>query len=448
MKRIFFFIAIAIALTGCQDNDNFTASKGALLTFPSDTLMMDTVFAKTPSSTYSFWVYNNTSDGIRLQNVRLERRNQTGFRVNVDGIYLDNSNGSQVNDLELRGRDSLLVFVELTAQETRQADPQPITDNLVFALENGTEQKVVLQAWAWDADKVGDLLVAADTTIESSKPLVVMGGIHVAQGATLTLRNTTLYFHDQAGMDVDGKLLAENCVMRGDRLDRMFPYLPYDRVSGQWGGIRFGETSTGNELVATEIRNAMTGVTLDSAALDSTQYRLMMRACVVHNCQGEGLLSQNARILLDHCQLTNAAGNCLSIIGGMADIRYCTIAQFYAFSQHGAALRFSNLTYTSDYDVPLLGLTCEGSIITGYADDEMAGVAGGEEVPFRYQFANCLMRTPKVETGDSVSFTQIIWESPKDSIGGQKHFVRIDSDNLIYDFHLDSLSTAKGLGCY
>ncbi len=67
---------------------------------------------------------------------------------------------------------------------------------------------------------------------------------------------------------------------------------------------------------------------------------------------------------------------------------------------------------------------------------------------FNYHFANTLLRTPKVETADSVYFSDIQWESPKDSIQGTKHFVTIDEDNLIYDFHLDSLSTAKGLGCY
>ena len=45
-------------------------------------------------------------------------------------------------------------------------------------------------------------------------------------------------------------------------------------------------------------------------------------------------------------------------------------------------------------------------------------------------------------------FQQIIWETPEDPIQGKDHFVKIDEENLDYDFHLDSLSTAKGLGCY
>ena len=66
---------------------------------------------------------------------------------------------------------------------------------------------------------------------------------------------------------------------------------------------------------------------------------------------------------------------------------------------------------------------------------------------FNYKFSNCLLRTPAVDD-DTVSFKQILWETPKDTIQGKKHFVKIDEENLDYDFHLDSLSTAWGKGCY
>ena len=86
--------------------------------------------------------------------------------------------------------------------------------------------------------------------------------------------------------------------------------------------------------------------------------------------------------------------------------------------------------------------------MTGYADDVvMAEMRNEEPGSFDYEFNRCLLRTPEVED-EPEHFIDIIWETPKDSIEGKKHFVKIDEDNLIYDFHLDSLSTAKGLGCY
>lgn len=448
MKRIFYFFTILLALVACEDDDSFSTSTGLRLTFSVDTLQMDTVFSRTPSSTYTFWVHNTNDDGIRLSTVKLRRGNQSGFRVNVDGVYLDNSNGSQTSDVEIRRNDSILVFVELTAAETRQTAPQLVEDDLLFLLESGTEQKVCLRAWAWDARKVYDPVFANDSVIESDIPLVIYGDMVVNEGVMLTLRNSTLYFHDGSGLDVFGTLKTENCLMRGDRLDHMFDYLPYDRVSGQWNGVHLYGTSTDNRLVDTEIRNANYGILLDSAALDTSRYRLQMERCVIHNCVQAGLEAVNAYIRLDYCQLTNMGGNCLSINGGMATVNHCTLAQFYPFSANrGAALRFAN--YWGAYDIPLLQLSCVGSILTGYEDDVVMGEARQEgDAAFAYDFADCLLRTPKVETDDSVHFADIIWETPKDSIQGKKHFVMIDEDNLVYDFHLDSLSTAQGKGCY
>ena len=442
MKRIFFFIFVLALFVACADDDSFSASSGLRIEFPADTIKLDTVFSRTSSSTYSFWVHNRNNDGVRMTSVYLKRGNQTGFRVNVDGIYLDNSNGSQTNGIEIRKNDSILVFVEITPYETYRNEPESITDNLVFSMESGVEQSVCLQAWAWDAVKMYSPVIEKDSVIESDKPLLVYGDFVVNEGVKLTIRNTTLYFHDGAGLDVRGTLYTDNCIMRGDRLDRMFTYLPYDRLSGQWRGIRFYESSDGNILNNTQIRNACQGVVCDSAAFDSENYRLQLYQCVVHNSQGDGIGLTNAHARLEYCQLSNSMGNCLAINGGMVEIVNCTLAQFYPFvGGRGAALYFSN-----QY-APLYNVICSGSILTGYDDDVVMGYMTSGEQEFNYSFDNCLLRTPAVED-EPQHFSNIIWESPNDSIQGKDNFIKVDEDNLDYDFHLDSLSRAVGLGCY
>lgn len=443
MKRVLLpLLLLGSLFAACSDDDTFSTDRSNRLTFSTDTVKMDTVFSTVGSSTYTFWVFNNSADGIRLTTVKLKNGNQTGFRANVDGSYLDNTMGSVVSDLEVRKGDSIRVFVELTAPENKQLEPQQLEDALVFTLESGVEQRVVLRAHSWDAIPVRGLTIAADTLIESARPIVVYGeGIKVDSGAVLTIRNTTLYFHDGAGLNVGGSLVTENVVMRGDRLDHMFDYLPYNRVSGQWKGVTFSRSSHKNLMTDTEIRNAMTAVLLeDSARLDSATQRLTMTRCLVHNAKGDGVVAYNSNIGLYNCQLTNTLGDCLAVYGGIADIDKCTMAQFYPFSANrGVALRFTNYA-----DLVLL---CTNNIFTGYEDDEIMGEANDSTKAFQYLFYNCLMRTPQVE-GDTVSFKQILWETPKDSIQGKKHFVKIDEENLDYDFHLDSLSTAQGMGCY
>lgn len=442
MKRIFYFLLIVLGYVACNDDDSFSTSQADLLTFTADTLKMDTVFSNVGSTTYTFWVYNNNDHGIRLNSVRLKNGNQTGFRVNVDGSYLDNALGAIITDLEVRKGDSLRVFVELTSPETNQLEPQVVADDLLFLLESGVEQRVRLQAYVWDAEKLTDLVVSRDTTIDTRIPIIIYGrGLRVDSGAVLTLRGTTLYFHDGAGIDVYGQLRTEDCVFRGDRLDHMFDYLPYDRVSGQWRGLWFAPSSTGNTLRRTEIRNAMTAVCLsDSAESDDTQLRLQMSHCIVHNAKGHGIVSYHSNLALNYCQLTNTLGDCLAVYGGRCIVDHCTLAQFYPFSaDRGAALRF-----VANGDVTFV---CLNSIVTGYAEDVVMGEQPDTTAVYEYMFSDCLLRTPKIEN-DTIGFRNIIWETSKDSIQGKHHFVNIDEENLYYDFHLDSLSTALGKGCY
>ena len=453
MKRIFLYLLILIGVAACSDDDSFTTSPTATLSFSADSVKMDTVFSTIGSRTYDFWVYNRSQSGVRLQSVRLRQGNQTGFRVNVDGTYLDNALGSVVTDLEVRKGDSIRVFVELTAPENGQSEPQKIEDDLLFRLESGVEQRVVLRGYAWDALQLkSGLVVSSDTLIESSRPIVLYGqGLRVDSAATLTLKNTTLYFHDGAGVDVYGTLKAENTLFRGDRLDHMFDYLPYDRVSGQWRGIHLYSSSTGNELIGSEVRSAMDGIVCDSAKLSPTNLRLYMEHSVVHNCKGHGVQAFNAFIGLVNCQLTNTLGDCLAVYGGACEVRQCTLAQFYPFSaDRGAALRFTN--YRGDYAYPLEKMLVTGSIVTGYADDVVMGEARADDstTVFAYHFENTLLRTPQPDSAsiDTTAFVRILWESAKDSVQGKQHFVLIDEDNLQYDFHLDSISTAHGLGCY
>ena len=165
IRRLFFFICIcAVLLTACKDDDTFSTNRSNVLSFSVDTVKIDTLFSTVPSATYGFWVHNHSGDGIRIATARLERGGQSGFRVNVDGTYLDPVG----HDFEVRKGDSLLVFVEVTTHENGMDGPQLVEDNLLFTLESGVVQKMNLRTWSWDAEKISSLRINADTTIESS----------------------------------------------------------------------------------------------------------------------------------------------------------------------------------------------------------------------------------------------------------------------------------------
>ncbi len=446
MRKRFLLIALTTLLMmvcSCSDDDSFTTSRSNLLVFSTDTVKLDTVFSNVPTPTKSFWVYNRSGDGIRCANIRLEHGNQTGFRVNVDGTYLGPSNGYQSNQVEIRNKDSIRVFVELTSTYTYSDDPKYLEDNLLFTLDSGVEQRVNLNAFSWDATLVNHLHVSKDTVLATTKPMVVYGGIVVDSAATLTIdAGTTLYFHNNAGIDVYGKLICNgkpdaNVVLRGDRIDRMFDYLPYDNVSGQWLGIRIFESSYGNVLQYTDVHSTFNGIVVDSC--DINRSSLLLSSSTVHNCQGYGLYLENCMAEIDNSQITNTLYDCLMIHGGQVKVNNCTLAQFYPFdSNRGMALMLSSKYF------PVVNFLCQNSLITGYADDVLI-CERKDSVAFKFLFDHCIIRTPIIKTDDSLYFKNVIYEDLKDSVSyGHKHFVKVDIDKQQYDFHLDSVSAAIG----
>lgn len=438
----------ALMLGACTDDDSFSTSPSNVLTFSTDTVRFDTLFATVPSSTRTFWVYNKSGDGIRCSTVRLAGGNQVGFRVNVDGEYLSPETGYQVHDVEIRKNDSVRVFVELTAPVNTSDGPQFIEDELVFGLESGVEQRVNLNAYAWNATMLRNVVISGDTVIGGSeKPIVVYGQMRVDSMATLRIApGTTLYFHGDAGIDVYGRLLSEgtadeNIVLRGDRTDRMFDYLPYDMVSGQWLGIRLRSSSYGNSISYTDIHSTFDGIVCDSS--DVSQQKLRLYCSTVHNCQGDGLRVVAGKVEAGNCQLTNALGNCVAVYGGDVTLTHCTLAQFYPFdSARGAALMFTNVY--NEGTLPLVRMDCINSIVTGYGDNMFISRKSEKEADFDYRFVSSLVRAPEVD--DAEHFVDVLFENvdDADAVNGDENFKLVDIDMQRYDFHLDGNSPAIG----
>lgn len=439
IHTILLFSLMSMLAIGCTDDEHFTSNPSARLTFSEETINFDTVFATIPTSTRSFWVFNKGNEGIRLASVRLEGGNQNGFRVNVDGQYLGPSTGFQVHDVEIRKGDSIRVFVELTSPSP-SADITELTDRLLFEHQSGAKQAVELTATSWRATILSNYHVSSDEMFTDERPIVVYGRLTVDAAATLTLApGTTLFFHGDAGMDVYGRLVcdgtaAKNVTLRGDRLDRMFTYLPYDGLGGQWQGVVIHEGSYDNVLRYTDLHGAMHGIQLTSD--DPSRLSLTLDAATVHNCQGHGLKTVNAQVLINNTQMSNTLGDCLHAEGGRLMINNSTLAQFYPFdSARGNALYFNN-------DSPIV-LQCYNSIITGYANDVLQGEQMSEENAFEYIFTNCLMRTPEPQEEHKAYFVDVIYEDTDNAeAGGEHNFIRVDIDSLRYDFRLADSSQA------
>src|SRR5690554_1465681 len=123
---VFFLI---FGLTSCRDDFHFEPSSGTELAFSKDTVYLDTIFSNIGSSTYNLKVYNNSDKDIKIPSIRLNKGENSGFRLMVDGI-----SGKSFENVELLAKDSLFIFVETTVDIKEQTNDKEFiyTDEVVF----------------------------------------------------------------------------------------------------------------------------------------------------------------------------------------------------------------------------------------------------------------------------------------------------------------------------
>lgn len=445
MKKLvytFYILLMSVFIVACSDDADFSSSTSLRLAFSTDTISFDTLFTDRVSPSASLLVYNRNKNGLRINEVRLASGGTSGFSVIVDGQY-----GTNMSNLEVRAKDSIFVVASVKLDRNGLDMPHLVEDSLLFTLESGVVQKVMLVAHGRDVTFIYSGNVAADTTITPGH-YVVYDSLCVNAGATLTVEpGTTFYFHDKAFLKVDGTLnvkgdITSPVVFRGDRTDNLFDYLPYDRVPGKWGGVLFTPTSNGNVLEYCDIHSAEYGVKVESG--DTTVLRLSVFSSKIQNFTGHALETYAARVNVANSLIANAQGNCVKVVGGDVSFTHCTIANFYVWKKRDVALALHNSL--EGEPMPLYGATFRNCVITGTFEDELMGyfTEFGDSIPnaVNYYFENSLINT--VETQDSC-FVNIVFDNKETKPFAKEHFLKIDNKAFDYDFHLTENSTARGI---
>ncbi len=441
--KIFFFMIMSVIAVACNDNTDFSTDINHRLTFSSDTIVFDTLFTTIGSSRSGIMVYNHNDKDLRIKNVELKSGGKSGFRVMVDGQY-----GTVMQDIEIRSKDSIYVFAELTPPENGATTPLMIKDTLNFNLESGLSQQLLLLAYGRDVKFMRGIIVNSDSLITPGH-YVVYDSLVVAEGVKLSIdAGATLYFHDKVPMTVRGTLSAigtkeSPVVFRGDRTDKMFSYLPYDRIPGQWGGIVFASTSNANAMEYCDIHSADYGIKMEPG--DTTVQRLTMNASRLENFYGHALELVQSHVDVTNTLIANAGGNCVKLVGGNVNFIHCTIANFFVYKERDVALTLHNSFGTTL--APLYAANFLNCIITGIRNDEVMGYLKDlEGIPNgrNYRFENSLVNT--IAPADDENFVGVVFDKEDTPPFAKEHFKRIDHDVFLYDFHLTDVSSARSMG--
>lgn len=426
-------LGFVVLLSSCR-NDFETVPNTGMLEFSRDTVYLDTVFTNIGSSTYNLKVYNRGDEDINIPTVQLGQGESSLYRLNVDGIP-----GKTFEDVVIRAKDSIFVFVETTVDIedfAATANQFLYTDQIQFdsgANQQDVELVTLVQDAVFlfperDADGVvetldlgtdadgepilieGFILEDDELTFTNEKPYVIYGYAAVNSGSTLTVNpGARIHFHADSGILVannatmisngapsgDPEALENEVIFEGDRLEPGFADVP-----GQWGAIWLTQGSTGHTFTNTTIKNATVGLLMDSndGSADPT---LVLNNVQIYNSSNVGLLARTGYVDGQNVVINNAGQSALALsFGGRYNFRHCTFVNYWNDSFRSfPAVQLDNVLVVSETDIrfeDLIEANFTNCIIYGNENIELGLIDGGGAA-FNYNFTNTLLRFNDVQ---------------------------------------------------
>ena len=442
LLHIFAVAVILVALFACED-EGYMNSPDAQLNFSVDTITFDTIFTTIGSTTQRFTVQNPYEETVLISNIRLAGGNNSNFRLNINGEV-----GNELVDVEVPGRDSIYIFVEVTVDPTGQNLPMVVQDSILFTT-NTNMQDINLIAYGQDFVLVKGETIET-TTWTADKPYLIYDYAYVDSLSTLTIEaGARIHFHKGAGMYVRGTVVAdgtsdEPIQFMSDRLEDS-----YKNVPDQWNSIILFSGSHDNVFNYVRIKNANIGLqvgTIEQEGFASVQ----LSNSTIENMGYAGLFALKSKI----SGFNNVIANCgyyaaALLIGGEYEFNHTTIANYWgnygSQVRSTAALVISNVLVVDDgnggkvtYNGDLLKANFGNSIVYGNINKELELGDNGENM-FNYLFDHCIIQIPDTtDTSNKDHFKQV-W------LGNNYDPDFIDPYGY-FNYELDSLSAAIDVG--
>ena len=435
-------ILCILALFACT-KDSLTTNSSDSISFDTDTLFFDTVFTTVGSSTRKFKIYNKHNSKIKISNLKLAGGSNSIFRLNVNGIP-----GIEFKDLEIRAKDSMWVYADVTVDPGNTNLPFVVTDSIEFTT-NGNFQDVKLVAFGQNAifHKSGNgntsFYIDCDDIWENDTPHVVYGIAVIDTNCSLTIeKGTRVYFHNngaivalnKSSLKINGTK-DEPVILEGDRLEPS-----YDNIAGQWQGIYLFPLSIDNEVNWAVIKNARLGIqadTLNSSV--SSNPTLTIRNSMIYNCSSIGISGRGSWIEGSNCVFVNCGDYCGAFsLGGKYSFKHCTFGNYSPNGIDKAAVVLNNWFEDNNRNIiprDLETADFTNCIIYGAQENELL-LSKIDEATFNHHFKNCLI---KVNTND------VDTESPNFvncAVNENPDF----KDIYFHDFNLNENSSAINLG--
>jgi hypothetical protein len=429
LLHVLLFLLLITSIFSCK-KESFITSGDALLTTSVDTLHFDTVFTSTGSVTGSFKIFNQNDQKLLLSAVQLMGGNTSAFKLNVDGAP-----GTSFSNIEIAPNDSIYVFVSMTVNPSAANLPFIVRDSVRINY-NGNNRFVQLDGFGQNANFLRNRRVTRDTSWNAGLPYVILGGLYVDSGRTLTInKGCKVYSHADAPFVVNGTLKVNGekedslrVRFQGDRLDEYYRDFP-----GSWPGIFFTSTSISNVMNYAVVKNAYQGIRAELPARNN-QTKVTLNQCVVDNIYDIGILCLATTLNATNCLVSNCGNNIAIAAGGSYNFNHCTVASIYnTYLQHK-----NPVLYVSD----AVSQTQSNLLTASFTNCIFYGEGGSVD--------NEIVVDKRLPSS-TVSFSNILYKQKTDPVGitfsnsfrnQSPQFDSINAGNRIFSFRLRSNSPA------
>ena len=195
MKRINLVIitTISVLLFFSCKKETFITSADARLSVSADSIKFDTVFTTVGSITQSFKIFNDNDQKLLLSKVKLMGGPASFYKININGLAT-----SEADNIEIAANDSIYVFVTVNINPNAANLPFIISDSILINY-NSNDRFVQLQAYGQNAHFLNDQVITTNTAWPNDLPYVILGGIQVDTGISLTInQGCKIYLHADA----------------------------------------------------------------------------------------------------------------------------------------------------------------------------------------------------------------------------------------------------------
>lgn len=435
-----------LSLPACRE-EQVSYDTSYKLVLSTDTVQFDLVFTGYGTSTQRVVLRNPNPYALTVDSIVF--RDGKFFRINIDG----EADATRWQQFNVRGGDSAYLFVRAYIDPLGQDVPLIVEDDLLF-MYNGNRTVLHLSAIGQDVHVLPKSAYNSAQHLTADKPYLVDDTLIFRSNLILDA-GTTLYMRNNAAIFVGGNMTAEGTIdkpiiIRGYRTDNLFDSVPYAYASGQWNGVYLLHSGTETRTYSfkyVDILSGNVGLFCQSENISSPLPVLTMEGCRIHNMSVYGLVCLNVDATIVNSEISNCASYGVYLQGGTHTLVHNTIAAYFGYPYTNL-----NIHSTQREDVAAVFINNVSKRMAPMSTYMYNNIVTGAR-------KNCLVLAvplPEYYIGafrgnylraDSIKLPQFeanIYANDSDTVFVNNHYLY--KQYRYYDFHLDSISPAIGIG--